>query len=62
MSSAAFVIEIQGLQAGLVVREQSGGYRFFAAVSETFAIEGKVFRSAAQARRAAQSAIQARAR
>ncbi|WP_020179875.1 hypothetical protein [Methylopila sp. M107] len=59
MSDAAFVIEIKGRQAGIVVREKSGGYRFFAAVTEAFPIEGKVFRSAVHARRAAQAAVEA---
>jgi len=53
--SAAFVIEVRGRQAGLVVRQDRGGYRFFAAVSEAFALEGKVFRSAADASRAARA-------
>ncbi len=57
--SAAFVIEVRGRQAGLVVREERGGFRFFAAVSEAYALEGQVFRSAAHAGRAVRSALDA---
>ncbi|GLK79215.1 MULTISPECIES: hypothetical protein [Methylopila] len=57
--SAAFVIEVRGLQAGLVVRQESGGFRFFAAVAEAFSLEGQVFRSAAHAGRAVRSALDA---
>lgn len=57
--SAAFVIEVHGRQAGLVVREDKGGFRFFAAVAEAFALEGQVFRSAAHAGKAVRSALDA---
>lgn len=57
--SAAFVIEVRGRQAGLVVREERGGFRFFAAVSEAFALDGQVFRSAAHASKAVRDRIDA---
>jgi hypothetical protein len=57
--SAAFVIEVRGLQAGIVVREERGGFRFFAAVAEAFALEGRTFRSAAQAGKAVREALDA---
>ncbi|MFD1331126.1 hypothetical protein ACFQ4O_03870 [Methylopila musalis] len=50
--SSAFVIEVRGLQAGVVVREDRGGFRFFAAIREASPLEGQSFASAAQANRA----------
>lgn len=60
--SAAFVIEVRGRQAGLVVREESGGFRFFAAVKEAFVLERQVFRSAAHASRAVGAVLASRPR
>ena len=57
--SAAFVIEVRGRQAGLVVREDKGGFRFFAAVSEACALEGQVFKSVAHAGKAVRTAFDA---
>lgn len=57
--SAAFVIEVRGRQAGLVVREDRGGFRFFAAVAEAFSLEGHVFRSAQHASKAVRERLDA---
>lgn len=56
MSTAA-VIEIRGVEAGLVVRDDAGLFRFFAAVREAYRFEGRTFRSAAEARRAVGEAL-----
>lgn len=55
--STAVVIEIRGVEAGLVVRDEAGRFRFFAAVREAFRFEGQAFRSAADARRAVAGAF-----
>ncbi|PZQ18994.1 MAG: hypothetical protein DI565_00935 [Ancylobacter novellus] len=55
--SAAFVIEVRGRQAGLVVRDDTGRFRFFAAIREAFSLEGRTFRSAADARSAVGAAL-----
>lgn len=57
--SHAFVIEIRGVEAGLVVRDAAGRFRFFASVRAAFAFEGRAFRSAADARKAVASALEA---
>lgn len=59
--SAAFVIEVRGRQAGLVVRQRGGEFRFFAAVAEAFPLEGRVFRSAAHATKAVKTTLDAAA-
>ncbi|MFC3691760.1 hypothetical protein ACFOWB_05960 [Chenggangzhangella methanolivorans] len=51
------LIEIHGVEAGLVVRDERGQFRFFAAAREAFRFEGRLFRSAADARRAVAEAI-----
>ncbi|HEY0293096.1 MAG TPA: hypothetical protein VGC51_12325 [Hansschlegelia sp.] len=55
--SAAFVIEVRGRQAGLIVRDGDGRFRFFSAIREAFPLEGEVFRTAAEASRAVSAAM-----
>ena len=50
--TAAYVIEVDGEAVGLVVKEPEG-FRFVAAQQQQFPIDGRVFRSAEQAERAA---------
>lgn len=57
--NGACVIEVSGRQAGLVVPVEDGGFRFFAAALEAFALEGQVFRSAAHAGAAVRSVFAA---
>lgn len=54
---AAYVIEVAGRQAGLVVRIGKGRFRFFSAIAETLALEGAEFSSASDASRAARRAF-----
>lgn len=55
--NTAFVIEIRGVEAGLVVRDDAGRFRFFAAVREASRFDGQAFRSAADLRRAVADAL-----
>jgi hypothetical protein len=48
----SYIIEVSSQTAGIVVREASG-YRFFAASQPFFALEGRLFRNASDAERAA---------
>jgi hypothetical protein len=50
--SDTYIIEIGSQPAGIVVRD-TGGYRFFAASHKFNRLEGKLFRSAREAERAA---------
>jgi hypothetical protein len=50
--SDSFIIEVSSKAAGIVVRE-SFGYRFFAAAQPYFRLDGRLFRSARDAERAA---------
>ena len=50
--NAAYVIEVEGEAVGLVVKEPEG-FRFMASRSEVFGLDGRLFRSASQAERAA---------
>jgi hypothetical protein len=50
--SEAFVVEIQGQQVGLAIRER-GGFRFFAAAPGYFGLDGKLFPSYGHVRLAA---------
>ncbi len=45
----ACVIEFLSRPAGLVVPREDGSFRFFAAVSEAYPLENRVFQSAADA-------------
>lgn len=56
--SAAFVIEIRGRQAGLVVRDERNRFRFFSAVPEAHVLEGQTFSNPAQASRAVRAALE----
>jgi hypothetical protein len=50
--SDTYIIEVGSQAAGIVVRT-SGGYRFFAATHRFNALEGRLFRNAREAERAA---------
>jgi len=47
-----FIIEVSSQAAGIVVRDR-GGFRFFAASHRFNALEGRLFRNAREAERAA---------
>jgi hypothetical protein len=55
--SDTYIIEIGSQPAGIVVRD-TGGYRFFAASHKFNRLEGKLFRSAREAERAARRLIE----
>jgi hypothetical protein len=49
-----YIIEVSSKDAGIVVRDNdNGGYRFFAATHDFDPLEGRYFRSARDAERAA---------
>ena len=50
--SDSYVIEVSSQTAGIVVRD-IGGYRFFAASHRFDSLEGRIFRNAREAERAA---------
>jgi hypothetical protein len=50
--SDSYIIEVSSQAVGIVVRD-SFGYRFFAAVQPYFRLDGRLFRSARAAERAA---------
>ncbi len=50
--SDSYVIEVSSETAGIVVRDKSG-FRFFAANHDFYSLEGRYFRSAREAERAA---------
>ena len=50
--SDTYIIEVSSKAAGIVVRD-GGGFRFFAATHDFNALEGRYFRSAREAERAA---------
>jgi hypothetical protein len=50
--SDTYIIEVSSQAAGIVVRDP-GGYRFFAATHRFNALEGRLFRNAREAERAA---------
>jgi hypothetical protein len=50
--SDTYIIEVSSQAAGIVVRDASG-YRFFAARQPFYRLDGKLFRSARDAERAA---------
>ena len=50
--SDTYIIEVSSEAAGIVVREK-GGFRFFAATHRFNPLEGRIFRSAREAERAA---------
>jgi hypothetical protein len=52
--SDTYIIEVNSKAAGIVVRDPDGnGYRFFAASHRFNSMEGRLFRSAREAERAA---------
>jgi hypothetical protein len=56
--SDRYVIEVGSQQAGIVVRDP-GGYRFFAASQRFQSLEGRLFRTAREAERAAARLVDA---
>jgi len=50
--SDSYIIEVKSRAVGIVVRDRSG-FRFFAALPQFFRLEGRLFRSAREAERAA---------
>ena len=54
--SDTYIIEVSSQAAGIVVRNP-GGYRFFAADHRFNSLEGRLFRSAREAERAARRLI-----
>ena len=50
--SDTYIIEVASQAAGIVVRDR-GGYRFFAATRRFNPLEGRLFRNAREAERAA---------
>jgi hypothetical protein len=50
--SDSYIIEVSSQAAGIVVRDRLG-YRFFAAAQPFFRLDGRLFRSARDAERAA---------
>jgi hypothetical protein len=57
--SDTFIIEVSSQAAGIVVRNP-GGFRFFAASPRFNAMEGRLFRNAREAERAAAGALRRR--
>ena len=51
-----YIIEVLSKPAGIVVRD-SRGYRFFAASHRFYALEGRLFRNAREAERAARRLV-----
>ena len=51
--SDSYVIEVSSETAGIVVRDTRGGYQFFAASHRFDSLEGRIFRNAREAERAA---------
>ena len=56
--SDRYIIEVGSQQAGIVVRDP-GGFRFFAAAQIFFELEGRLFRTARDAERAAARLLEA---
>ena len=56
--SDRYVIEVGSKQAGIVVRDP-GGFRFFAASQIFYQLEGRLFRTARDAERAAARLLEA---
>ena len=54
--SDTYIIEVFSQPAGIVVRDH-GGYRFFAASHRFYALEGRLFRNAREAERAARRLV-----
>jgi len=50
--SDSYIIEVSSRAAGIVVRD-AAGYRFFAASQPFYRLDGRLFRNAADAQRAA---------
>ena len=54
--SDSYIIEVGSQPAGIVVRAP-GGYRFFAASQHFYRLEGRIFRNAREAERAARRLV-----
>jgi hypothetical protein len=59
--SKAFIIEIENRTAGIVAKDERG-YRFFSAERTFESLDGRLFRSARDAERAARALLQERIR
>ena len=59
--SESYVIEVDDLSAGIVVRERAG-YRFFAAAFQFFHLDGQVFGTVSCAERAAEELLRSKRR
>ncbi|MEO6382051.1 MAG: hypothetical protein ABIO35_08635 [Nitrobacter sp.] len=57
--SKTYIIEVGSVSAGIVVRDRAG-FRFFSASRRFFSLDGKLFRSARDAERAAMKCAQPR--
>jgi hypothetical protein len=55
--SDSYIIEVSSIPAGIVVRD-TGGFRFFAASHRFNRLEGRFFRSAGEAERAARRLLE----
>jgi hypothetical protein len=51
--SDSYIIEVKSGAAGIIVKEERGGFRFFAANTTFTPLEGQVFRNAREAEKAA---------
>jgi hypothetical protein len=58
--SDTYIIEVSSQAAGILVREESGRYRFFAASHKFNRLEGQLFRNAREAERAARRLAEGR--
>jgi hypothetical protein len=59
--SKAFIIEVESRTAGIVAKDERG-YRFFSAEHTFESLDGRQFRSARDAERAARALLQERGR
>ena len=57
--SKSYIIEVGSVSAGIVVRDRAG-FRFFSASRRFSSLDGKLFRSARDAERAAMKCVQPR--
>ena len=57
--SESYVIEVDDLSAGIVVRERAG-YRFFAAAFQFFRLDGQIFATVPHAERAAEELLRSK--
>jgi hypothetical protein len=60
--SNSYIIEVNSQAAGIVVRNPEGGYCFFASSHQFGSLEGRMFRNAREAERAARRLINGEAK